>query len=158
MLNRGMMSANSTLWGTPQAVFDELDKEFRFDLDPCPGEVTLKAGIRTLENGLDWRAWRPFTAAFVNPPYGRELKHWLGAAYLARLDAVRINEPAPKIVLLIPARTDTAWWHDLILPSAVEIRFIRGRLGFTGVTPKMEGHRHTKLRSRAPFPSVVVVL
>ena len=147
-MNPGLFSANHETWGTPQVVFDELDREFHFDLDPCPGEATLKADIRTLKDGLEDR-WAPFNAAFVNPPYGRAIEKWVAKAVVAARNG--------RVVLLIPARTDTSWWHDLILPFAKELRFIRGRLGFTGVTPKLE-KGHTTLRSRAPFPSVVVVL
>lgn len=153
MMNTGMYTTGTGTWGTPQEVFDGLDAEFHFDLDPCPGEATLKSGIRHLADGLH-ENWFPFEAAFVNPPYGREIEAWI---YRAAMFA-RIGIPVHRaVVLLVPARTDTAWWHELILPQVKDLRFIRGRLGFTGVTPKLEkGHR--TLRSRAPFPSVVVVL
>jgi phage N-6-adenine-methyltransferase len=154
-MNLGLFSSSSEKWGTPKEVFDELDHEFHFDLDPCPGEATLKTGIRHLLDGLT-ENWFPYTAAFVNPPYGREIIKWVErAAMFARIGFPR--EDYRKTVLLLPARTDTGWWHELILPQATEIRFIRGRLGFTGITPKLE-KGHTTLRSRAPFPSVVVVL
>lgn len=68
-----------------------------------------------------------------------------------------ILAPQPSAVLLIPSRTDTGWWHDLIVPRAKEIRFLRGRLGFEGIPVKPERDR-IKQRSRAPFPSVVVVV
>jgi site-specific DNA-methyltransferase (adenine-specific) len=153
MMNEGMFSTGTVTWGTPREVFEGLDREFHFDLDPCPGEATLKAGIRHLSDGLK-ENWFPFTAAFVNPPYGRDIVKWIERAKMF----ATIGFPREKsVVLLIPARTDTAWWHDSIMPHAKEIRFIRGRLGFTGVQPKPEKDRKT-IRSRAPFPSVVVVL
>lgn len=148
-----MFSANSSLWRTPGAVFDALDEEFVFDLDPCPGEATLRAaGLNELEDGLH-DSWRPFRTAFVNPPYGKAISLWIEKA----LAELRLSKMPSRVVLLLPARTDTHWWHELVMPHAKEIRFIRGRLGFAGITPKLE-KGHTTLRSRAPFPSVVVIL
>lgn len=151
-LSPGLFSANTSLWGTPRAVFDALDAEFVFDLDPCPGEATLRGWLRVLSSGLD-QSWLPFVNAFVNPPYGPPIRHWIEKA----LHELALSEHPSNVVMLLPARTDTAWWHDLVLPYAREIRFIRGRLGFTGIPTKPELDR-TKQRSRAPFPSVVVVL
>lgn len=169
MMTAGMYSSANLHWGTPHSLFVTLDQEFDFDLDPCPGEATrfgpgvaprrqfpmsdspLKPNIQMLKDGLE-EDWRPFRAAFVNPPYGRVLTDWV----LKAVDE-RGHIDSGTIVLLLPARTDTAWWHDLILPNAHEIRFVRGRLGFTGVASKPERDRQ-KQRSRAPFPSVVVVL
>lgn len=120
--------SQSVDWATPQGVYDELDAEFHFNHDPCPlyGRATM--------NGLEG-PWG--TSTFCNPPYGREIGQWAHKA---------VEEAAlgKTVVLLIPSRTDTHWWHEDIM-KADEIRFIRGRLKFGG-----------SLNS-APFPSAVAV-
>ena len=109
------------------AVYEALDREFAFDLDPCPLDGS--------ENGLA-RLFKPWYGrrVFCNPPYGPNLWEWLARANEAQL-----------AVFLIPARTDTRWFHELVLPFAKEIRFIRGRLKFGDS------------KNCAPFPSMVVV-
>jgi site-specific DNA-methyltransferase (adenine-specific) len=113
-------------WSTPKAVYEKLHAEFDFNFDPCP--------LGGSENGLallfcEWKGRR----VFCNPPYG-DISQWL-----------RRGREADIAVFLIPARTDTRWFHDLILPFAREIRFIRGRLKFG------------ESANNAPFPSMVVV-
>jgi hypothetical protein len=121
-------------WATPRHVYEELDREFHFTLDPCPlgGESELG------QDGL-LMPWSGQTV-FLNPPYGRELPLWIRKAYVE--SNVALN--AATVVCLIPSRTDTAWWHDFCM-RAEEIRFIRGRLKFGGAV-------HS-----APFPSAIVV-
>jgi phage N-6-adenine-methyltransferase len=119
-------------WATPKAVYDALNAEFHFDYDPCPlGE----SGMPTLSvDGLtsDWGR-----ATFVNPPYGRTTGLWTRKG---REEAAK----GKTVVMLLPSRTDTKWFHDDCL-QADEIRFIRGRLKFgTAIY-------------NAPFPSAVVV-
>lgn len=178
-MNKGLYTSASGRWSTPGQLFNHLDHEFAFDLDPCPGKVPLGPGIRGLEDGLH-EDWFPFRTAFVNPPYGRELPLWLKRVEIQLWESVAIRNqlkgashdwnpthvltkdgwilaPEPQAVLLIPARTDTNWWHDFVLPRATEIRFLRGRLGFEGIPVKPERDR-IKQRSRAPFPSVVVLV
>lgn len=139
MLNQGLFSSNSNEWATPQAFYDELNAEFHFDLDPCATESNAKCNnFYTIENdGLtkDWGGAR----VFCNPPYGRELHRWVKKCY----DESR--KPNTLVVMLIPARTDTAYFHDYIYHKAKEIRFIRGRLHFN------------ESRQGAPFPSMVVI-
>jgi site-specific DNA-methyltransferase (adenine-specific) len=122
-----MFSHASWEWSTPKAFYEELDKEFHFDFDPCPigGEID---GRSTLF--VSWAGRR----VFCNPPYGPEIPKFMSRAREADL-----------AVFLVPARTDTRWFHDLVLPHAKEIRFIRGRLYFG------DG------KGRAPFPSMVVI-
>ncbi|MDR1634266.1 MAG: phage N-6-adenine-methyltransferase [Bifidobacteriaceae bacterium] len=110
----------------PQAVYDQLDAEFGFDFDPCPPEPAF--------DGLAV-AWGQ--RSFANPPYGRELPKWIAKAHAeAKL--------GKTVVLLIPSRTDTRWWHDHVM-QADEIRYVKGRLTF-------QGAEHP-----APFPSAVVI-
>lgn len=120
--------SQSVDWATPRAVYDELDREFHFNDDPCP-----LYGVNE-SDGLG-RAWGSST--FVNPPYGREIGRWTEKArYEASL--------GKTVVLLIPSRTDTIWWHRDVM-TADEIRFIKGRLKFGDAV------------NSAPFPSAVVV-
>lgn len=120
-------------WETPPDLFDELDAEFSFDLDVCalPENAKCAKYFTPEDDGLD-QEWTG--TCWMNPPYGREIKRWIKKA----------SESGVAVVCLLPARTDTAWFHDYILGRA-EIRFLRGRLRFVGAT------------SSAPFPSMVVV-
>jgi hypothetical protein len=120
-------SSASDRWATPPDVYAALDREFRFDFDPCPLDGDGD-GLSPLF--CQWRGRR----VFCNPPYGPGLGEWLKRGLEADL-----------AVFLIPARTDTRWFHDICLPRAKEIRFIRGRLKFGGS------------ENAAPFPSMVVV-
>ena len=138
-MNDVHFSSNSIEWATPKAFFDELNKEFDFTLDPCCTDENAKCKMHyTLkDNGLEqnWGGQR----VFCNPPYGRELKDWVRKCYLESRKADTI------VVMLIPARTDTEYFHQYIYHKAKEIRFIRGRLHFN------------ESQNAAPFPSMVVV-
>lgn len=127
-------------WETPCEFFRKLDAEFHFTLDPaCTHEnAKCKKHFTAVENGL----LMPWTdeCVYLNPPYGRTIGHWMLKANHER----RINRA--MVVCLVPARTDTAWWHDEIMKPNHEVRFIRGRL-------KFGGHKNS-----APFPSAVVVM
>jgi phage N-6-adenine-methyltransferase len=123
-------------WATPQNFFDALDIEFRFELDVCASEGNAKCSryFTTQDDGLS-QSWSG--RCFMNPPYGRVIGEWMKKAYLSSLEGA-------TVVCLVPARTDTAWWHDWAM-RASEIRLVRGRLKFgDGKAP-------------APFPSAVVV-
>ena len=134
-----MFSSKTDLWSTPQDFFDKLNDEFNFDLDPCSTNENAKCKKHYTkeENGLiqDWGGHK----VFCNPPYGRELKDWVK----------KCSEESKKsntlIVMLIPARTDTSYFHDYIYKKVKEIRFIRGRLKFGDS------------KNAAPFPSMVVI-
>ena len=138
---------DSDLWGTPQYLFDELDKEFDFTLDPCASDKrTLKEGIKqyTVEdNGLMY-TWTD-ERVFCNPPYSN-IKNWVHKCLFE-------SRRAGLVVLLIPSRTDTAYFHDYIYHKA-DIRFIRGRLKFVNI----EGtEKKNELTHGAPFPSMIVI-
>jgi phage N-6-adenine-methyltransferase len=134
-----MFSSKTDLWATPQEFFDELDSEFSFTLDPCatPENAKCKKYYTKVEDGLkqDWSG----EIVFCNPPYGREIKKWVKKCYMES------KKPNTTVVMLIPARTDTSYFHDYIYKKAKEIRFVRGRLKFGNST------------NSAPFPSMVVV-
>ncbi len=135
-----MFSSKTDDWATPQDFYDKLNKEFQFNLDPCATDKNHKChGYFTKEdNGLnkDW-----FGRVFCNPPYGREIGRWVKKSYQSFIGNGGCCE---LVVMLIPARTDTKWFHDYIYNKA-EIRFIKGRLKFGGC------------KNSAPFPSMVVV-
>ena len=128
-----MPQAKTTEWGTPQDVFDRLNAEFKFTLDPCATHENAKLPkyYTKEENGLskNWDGER----VFMNPPYGREITKWVKKAY----------ESKALVVGLLPARTDTQWFHNWIYNKA-RIRFIKGRLKFSK-------------KNSAPFPSMVVI-
>ena len=140
MMNEAMFSSQRTDWETPKELFDELDREFHFTLDPASTDenAVCKKHFTPREDGLT-QSWHGETV-FCNPPYGRDLPVWIEkAATEARKGAT--------VVMLIPARTDTKAFHDFIYGKA-EIRFLKGRLkvGLGGVSS-----------DAAPFPSMVVV-
>lgn len=124
---------------TPQDFFDKLDKEFHFNLDPCATSENAKCkNFFTKEiDGLrqNWGG----CIVFCNPPYGRELHKWVKKAY------EESKKPNTTVVMLIPARTDTKYFHEYVYHKAKEIRFIKGRLKFGDS------------KNSAPFPSMVVV-
>ena len=133
-------SSKSNEWETPKEVFDTLNKEFNFTLDPCCTEETAKCDkfYTISENGLkqDWSK----DTVFVNPPYGREISDWVKKSYEEYLKGA-------TVVMLIPARTDTKYYHDYIFNKA-EIRFIKGRIKFL---------QNGEIGQSAPFPSAIIV-
>lgn len=140
MINEAMFTSKTNEWATPQAFFDELNKEFNFTLDPCATPQNAKcARYFTKEiDGLS-QSWRG-EIVFCNPPYGRDLSKWVAKAYTETLSG-----EATLVVMLIPARTDTSYFHDYIYKKH-EVRFIRGRLHFN------------ESKCAAQFPSMVVVM
>jgi phage N-6-adenine-methyltransferase len=131
-----LYSSRSEKWGTPQDLFDTLHREFRFNLDAAASTKTTKLErfYTKGDNGLV-KSWDDST--FLNPPYGRGIGLWMDKA--AR-EGRHIT-----VVALVPARTDTDWFHCSVWGVAAELCFIKGRLRF-------EGGNHC-----ATFPSVVVV-
>lgn len=134
MNREAMFSSKTDLWETPQDFFDELDQEFHFQTDVCalPENAKCKNFYTPEQDGLaqEWSG-----SCWCNPPYGRQIAKWVRKA----------SESKATTVMLIPARTDTAWFHDYIYGKA-EVRFVRGRLRFSGA------------EHNAPFPCMVVIL
>lgn len=124
-------------WSTPDWLFQQLDNEFCFTLDPCANyhNHKCKKYFTIADDGLS-RSWRN-ESVFMNPPYGKNIKHWVKKAYEESLNL------ETTIVCLLPASTDTKWFHDYCLYG--EIRFIKGRLRFGGSS------------QNAPFPSMIVI-
>ena len=136
-MNKGLFTSNTPEWETPQLFFDKLNKEFHFTLDPCAIKENAKCKkfFTKEEDGLK-ESWKG-EVVFMNPPYGREIGKWLKKAYDESYKWGII------VVCLVPARTDTAWWHDYCMYG--EIRFVRGRLKFG------------KSNNSAPFPSAIII-
>lgn len=131
-----MFSSKNSEWETPQTLFNELNNEFLFSLDPCATKKNAKCGtyFTKKDDGLskDWSEY----IVFMNPPYGREIGNWIKKA----------AESKTIVVGLLPARTDTKWFWDYIYKKPnVKIRFLKGRLKFGGG------------KNSAPFPSMVVI-
>lgn len=140
MITSGMMTSKSNEWETPQDFFDELDAEFHFTLDPCATKENAKCEkFYTKEDDGLLQQWSGETV-FMNPPYGREIGKWVKKASFCSVVKKVL------VVGLIPARTDTKYWHDYIHGRA-EVRFIKGRLYFS----------NNGKTGRAPFPSAIVI-
>ena len=134
-------SSNSNEWATPQDFYDRLNKEFNFNLDPCSTKENAKCDkFFTIDDDGLSQSWTGHNV-FMNPPYGREIKFWIEKA----LKETLISGERTVVVCLIPASTDTQYWHDYIFNKAKEIRFVKGRLKFGNGL------------NSAPFPSAVVV-
>lgn len=141
MINKAMFTSNTAEWATPQAFFNELDAEFHFTLDPCATPQNAKcARFFTKETDGLAQSWQGETV-YCNPPYGRDLAKWVKKAS----DEVIRGGGRTLVVMLIPARTDTSYFHDYIYKRH-EVRFVRGRLHFN------------ESKCGAPFPSMVVVM
>jgi phage N-6-adenine-methyltransferase len=131
-----MFSSVSDEWETPPALFATLDREFGFELDLAATGANAKcARFYSREEDAFTREWRG--VCWLNPPYGRAIGRWVERAYQAAAAGA-------CVVLLLPARTDTRWFHAYAL-QAPEIRLLPGRLRFVGAA------------HAAPFPSMVVV-
>lgn len=127
-------SSNTDLWATPQEFFDKYNAIYKFELDVCAIDENAKCrkyftpeqdGLKQEWVGICW----------MNPPYGREISKWMKKAYES-------SGNGTVVVCLVPARTDTKWWHDYAIKG--EIEFIRGRLKFGNS------------KNSAPFPSAVI--
>jgi len=133
-----LMSSNDMSWSTPQDFFNKINKEFGFTLDPCATKKTAKCKkfYTEKDNGLekDWGG----EIVFCNPPYGSAIKHWVEKCHN---EAKKKNT---KVVMLIPARTDTIYFHEYIYHKS-KIKFIKGRLKFGDS------------KNSAPFPSMLVI-
>lgn len=132
-ISESLYSSKTDMWETPQELFDELDKEFHFDLDVCAISENAKChAFYTPEQDGLIQPW--YGTCWCNPPYGRQIVKWVKKA----------AESDCTVVMLLPARTDTKWFHDYIY-NRVEIRFLKGRLKFGNS------------KNSAPFPSMVVI-
>lgn len=119
MKNRNINHSDD--WATPRGLYEELNKEFNFDFDPCP----LNSDFDGLK--IQWGK-----SNFINPPYSRELKEKFV------IKAIEQSKLGKLCVMLLPVSTSTKLFHDYILPNAKNIRFLKGRVRFLGVNTKGE--------------------
>ncbi len=136
-LTQGVFTSRTEEWATPLYVFKFLNEEFDFQIDVCATTENAKCKLffDKPTDGLkqDWSPYR----CWMNPPYGKEISKWMKKAYYE-------SQRGALVVCLVPARTDTKWWHDWAMKAA-EIRFVVGRISFgDGTQP-------------APFPSCIVI-
>ncbi|PZL70215.1 adenine methyltransferase [Enterococcus plantarum] len=141
MKNEALFTSNKQDWETPQDLFNKLHSKYHFDLDAAASDHNAKlSNYYTADDDALSQQWQG--NVFCNPPYGRQLGKWLAKAWQEYQ-----RDPNRTIVFLIPARTDTSYWHDYIFGKA-EIEFLRGRIKFEDNGQKKDA---------APFPSAVVV-
>lgn len=123
-------------WETPQHFFDALNDEFQFTLDACALPETAKVSrFYTPEDDALKQSWDG--VVWMNPPYGYSIGKWIKKAHDESVKGA-------TVVALIPARTDTSYWHEFVM-KASEIRLVLGRLTFNGAP------------SPTPFPSAVII-
>lgn len=139
MKDRNLIHSDN--WATPKDFYDKLDMEFGFDFDPCPlntGEITPdKDGLL-----IEWG-----NVNFINPPYSRGLKE----AFVRK--AVLEASKGKKCVMLLPVSTSTKLFHEVILPNAKDIRFVKGRIKFLGTNTKGE-----YVTNKAPMHDSMIVV
>jgi site-specific DNA-methyltransferase (adenine-specific) len=137
MLNEGLFTSRTDEWATPQKLFDELNQEYQFTLDPCatPENAKCPQYFTKEQDGLNQK-WPG--RVFMNPPYGREIGKWVAKAWVESVTTAEI------VVCLLPARTDTKWFHEYCFKEG-EVRFLQGRLKFGDS------------KNSAPFPSAIVI-
>lgn len=141
-------SSKTDEWSTPQKLFEELTDGYSIGLDVCATKENAKAKnfFTREQNGLlhDWLDHvLPGEAVWMNPPYGREIGRWVYKAHFEAKNGL-------TIIALLPARTDTAWWHEYIQPIfdnrwPGSIKFLKGRVKFGDS------------KNAAPFSSVCVI-
>lgn len=143
MKTETLFSSVNTEWETPPELFRDLDAEFHFTLDAAStDENALCDRHLTKADDALHTAWDAEGGAiYVNPPYGRCVARWVEKAY-------RESQRGQTVVMLIPARTDTKWFHDWVYHKA-EIRFLRGRLHY--------GINGVRAVNNAAFPSMIVI-
>jgi phage N-6-adenine-methyltransferase len=128
-------TSNTDLWSSPQVTFDKYHAIHNFELDVCANDNNAKCN-KYFTQEVDGLKQNWMGACWMNPPYGREIGLWMKKAYESSLNGA-------KVVCLVPARTDTKWWHDYAMKGDIE--FLKGRLKFGDA------------KNSAPFPSAVVV-
>lgn len=133
-----MFSSATTEWATPKSLFEKLNAEFHFDVDVCAREHNAKCE-RYFTPEMDGLAQEWKGVCWMNPPYGDEIGLWMAKAFHSA------NAGSARVVCLVPARTDTQWWHQYAMRSS-EIRFVTGRIQFVGLSD-----------NGAPFPSAIVI-
>jgi len=134
-------SSKSNEWRTPKYIFDYYNKIYNFQLDAsATKENALCEKFYTLEDNSLIQNWNQYKTIWCNPPYGREIGKFVKKSYEESLKGY-------TVVLLIPARVDTKWWHEYCTLGSVY--FIKGRLKFI--------NNNNVNNTSAPFPSAIVI-
>lgn len=136
-LSKGCLDKD--LWETPQDLFDKLNNEFDFTLDPCCTKETARCDsfFTPEDDGLS-QSWLN-NRCFVNPPYSRgNIDKWVKKCFEEG------NKPYTLVVALLPVSTSSGWFHKYINDKAT-VRFIKGRVRFRGA------------KFTAPFSSMIVI-
>lgn len=143
MIDKQLFSSAGEEWETPQNLFDALNAIYSFELDACatPKNAKCQHYFTKADDALT-QDWAMFGRVWMNPPYGRTIGRWMQKAYCESLKS-------GLVVALVPARTDTRWWHDWVVGRA-EVTFLKGRLKFTRTEP-------TEAPAHAPFPSAIII-
>ena len=139
-LSKGLFTSDKDFWETPMSLFNKLNARYHFTLDPCSTDRNAKCPKHYTKesNGLT-KSWKN-EVVFMNPPYGKEISKWVAkASQEYRGGAI--------IVALLPARTDTKWFHEYINKQA-RVIFLKGRVKF-----ELNG----EVQQTAPFPSMIVI-
>jgi len=140
MVDKVMYSSKNQEWSTPQLLFDNLNKEFHFTLDPAATAENARCKkFYTIEDNGLWQPWAG--SVWLNPPYGkgRIIEPWI-EKIVAEVSAGNCT-----VVALLPARTDTIWFHEYVFPYISQLRLVYGRLKFD------DG------KGSAPFPSMIAI-
>lgn len=141
-MNKDLMFSSKKMdWETPQVLFEQLNRKFKFDLDACASDENHKIDNYFTEKD-DALVQKWGGNVFVNPPYGRSIGDFIKKAYEEHL-----RDPNRFIVMLVPSRTDTRYWQDYVIDKST-IKYIRGRLKF-----EVDG----VATDAAPFPSALLV-
>jgi phage N-6-adenine-methyltransferase len=126
------------LWATPPHIFNTLNDEFHFTLDPCCTKETAKCAkfYTSEEDGLT-KSWRG-ESVFCNPPYSRgNIDLWVAKCFSEHVKG-------SNVVALLPVSSSSAWWHNFVL-NVAHVRFYERRIKFVGA------------KDTAPFSSVVAI-
>ena len=142
MIHRALFSSANCEWETPPELFEELDRKYHFTLDVAATDANhLCERYYTRETDGLAQSWQTDGAVWCNPPYGKDIVKWVRKAYYE-------SRGGQTIVMLIPARVDTRWFHEYVYHRA-ELVFLRGRLRY--------GTNGTPAKNSAAFPSMVVI-
>lgn len=139
MINKGLYTSFNAEWETPKNLFDDMVNEYGYcDLDVSASSSNSKCrNYFTIDDDCLRQKW--YGKCFMNPPYGRKIGSFIKKAY----EETFINKNCHSVLMLLPDRTDTKWFHDYCVLVG-EIKFIKGRIKFVGA------------KHNAPFPSMIV--
>ena len=142
MVDKALYSSRTEEWETPVDLFDRLHAIYHFQLDACASATNAKCRqFFTRSDDALVQSWAQYGRVWMNPPYGRQIGQFMKKA-------CEKSQKGSLVVALVPARTDTKWWHNWIAGKA-DTLFLHGRLRYLDVS-KSEQHA-------APFPSVLII-